>query len=216
MTNSAVEATCESKRPSLLQNFKGTVATPLDKDTYHIERWATNGIRPAAFVVYPKDATDISLAILFARAEKLPLAIAGGRHNTAGASSSEGGLIIDMRYMNSVRVDEETKVGYLQGGTTIHQAQTEFHKYGRATILGHCRTVGVVGLATGGGVGHGMGEYGLACDNIVSATMVLANEDIVEVNETQNSDLLWGIKGGETMLGLEWTSSIAEFAPNTC
>lgn len=36
----------------------------------------------------------------------------------------------------------------------------------------------------------------MACDNIVSATMVLASGEIVKVSESENSDLLWGIKGG--------------------
>lgn len=45
-----------------------------------------------------------------------------------------------------------------------------------------------------------MGEYGLACANIVSATMVLASGEIVYVDEEENADLLWGIKGGERIV----------------
>ncbi|KAG8860922.1 hypothetical protein FRB96_003657 [Tulasnella sp. 330] len=192
----------ERKRPMLLEHFKGTVSTPADTDTYRIDRWASQETLKAAYVVYPVDAADISLAIKFARTQTMSLAIRGGGHNSSGASSSEGGLVIDMRKMNSVRVDKEAMVGYIQGGTTVSQAQTELLTHGLATPLGHGGTVGVIGLAIGGGLGGSMGEHGLACDNIVSATMVLASGEIVHVSENENSDLLWGIKGGGSNFGV--------------
>lgn len=63
-----------------------------------------------------------------------------------------------------------------------------------------CGSVGVVGHSIGGGVGYSTGQYGLACDSIVSATMVLANGDIVHVDNNERDDLLWGIKGGKQSL----------------
>ncbi|KAG9014387.1 hypothetical protein FRB94_012793 [Tulasnella sp. JGI-2019a] len=203
MSNSAPANTeSESNKPALLQNFKGVVATPSDEKTYNIERWAPLAARRAAYVVYPASSGDISTAILLARSQNLPIAISGGRHDCSGASSVEGGVVIDMRNMNAVRVDKENMVGYIQGGTTIHHAVQELFKYGLTTALGVGATVGVAGLAVGGGLGIRMGEHGLACDNIISATMVLANGGIVNVNEKENSDLLWGIKGGGSNFGV--------------
>ncbi|KAG8992608.1 hypothetical protein FRB93_002340 [Tulasnella sp. JGI-2019a] len=192
----------DSKRPFLLQNFKGIISRPSDVDTYSIKRWAPNAIKKAAYVVYPTDAADISEALLFVQEERLPIAISGGRHDIGGASSTEGGVVIDMRNMNAVRVDKENKIGYIQGGTSIHHAVGELFKHGMATVTGHCGSTGVVGLSCGGGIGFKMGEYGLACDNIVSAKVVLANGIIVNANEQENSDLLWGIKGGGSNFGV--------------
>ncbi|KAG8885727.1 hypothetical protein FRB98_001680 [Tulasnella sp. 332] len=202
MSPSAIDNTLEGKRPPLLQDFKGVVATPSDRHNYKIKRWADNAVRQAACVVFPVNTEDISLAIRFARAEGLSLAISGGRHNCSGSSSSEGGLVIDMRKMSVVRVDTERKVGYIQGGTTTHHAVIELFKHGVAIPVGFCGSVGVIGLAAGGGVGFSTGLHGLACDNIVSATMVLANGDIVHVNESEKEDLLWGIKGGGSNFGV--------------
>ncbi|KAG8980203.1 hypothetical protein FRB93_009338 [Tulasnella sp. JGI-2019a] len=201
-STSAIVQTLKGKRPLLLQRFKGIVATPSDGDTYKVERWATNAIQQAAYVVFPTDAEDISIAILFARQERLPLAISGGRHNAAGSSSSKGGLVIDMRYMYSVRVDMERKIGYIQGGTTSRHALSELNRYRLATTVGLCGAVGVIGVATGGGIGFSTGQYGLACDNIVSATVVVASGEIIQVDESTNSDLLWGIKGGGSNFGV--------------
>ncbi|KAG9018381.1 hypothetical protein FRB93_000084 [Tulasnella sp. JGI-2019a] len=133
MSDSVPKATDNDFRgSSLLQHFKGIVATPSDGDTYSIERWANQAVKKAACVVYPTDAEDISAAIRFARAQNLPIAIAGGRHDMGGASSTDGGVVIDMRNMNAVRVDEDNKIGYIQGGTIIRHAIQELYKYGES------------------------------------------------------------------------------------
>lgn len=46
------------------QEFKGILSTPFDSEHYTIKRWASNAERNAAYVVFPTDAQDISLAIL--------------------------------------------------------------------------------------------------------------------------------------------------------
>lgn len=60
-----------------------------------------------------------------------------------------------------------------------------------------------------------MGQYGLACDNIVSATMVLASGEVVTVDDKHHPDLLWGIKGGSFIFIRSWqelTLNNANFA----
>ncbi|KAG8875279.1 hypothetical protein FRB97_005256 [Tulasnella sp. 331] len=193
--------TSQSVEHVLDERFKGIVSRPSDA-AYDTKRWAFNVAKQAAYVVYPKDVEDISAAIIFAREEKLPLAITGGGHNVSGASSAEGGVVIDMREMNAIRVDKEDKIGYIQGGATNALAIKELFKHGMATTLGLCGAVGCIGLAIGGGMGFKMGKYGLACDNIVSATMVLANGDVVFVDAEHHPDLLWGIKGGGSNFGV--------------
>ncbi|KAG8864113.1 hypothetical protein FRB96_006987 [Tulasnella sp. 330] len=206
------------KDVSLLHKFKGIVSTPSDVDTYENKRWAANVMKTAAYIVYPTDVADISVAILFAREEKLPIAISGAGHNVGGASSTEGGVVIDMRKMNAVRVDKENKIGYIQGGTTLAQAAKELFKHGMTTTLGHAGSVSVAGLVTGGGLSFKVGEYGLACDNIVSATMVLANGEIVTVDDEHHPDLLWGIKGGGSNFGVvaELGMKLHEARPDVC
>ncbi|KAG8895853.1 hypothetical protein FRB99_000314 [Tulasnella sp. 403] len=63
-------------------------------------------------------------------------------------------------------------------------------------------SVGVIGYAIGGGMSLLVGEHGMAVDNIVSATVVLANGDVVQANENENLDLFWGIRGGGSNFGV--------------
>jgi FAD/FMN-containing dehydrogenase len=47
-----------------------------------------------------------------------------------------------------------------------------------------------------------MGYFGLVLDGLVSARMVTADGRVVEVSETNNSDLFWGIRGAGANFGI--------------
>ncbi len=126
-------------------SFTGDLVTPGD-DGYEkaITRWAKNAARKAAIVAFVKDAKDVSRAVAYARQAKLPIAIKGGGHNPSGASSSEGGLVIDLsRYLGGVRVDAEKKLGYVGGGAIWETVDKAAIEHGLATVGG---TVNHVGL----------------------------------------------------------------------
>lgn len=64
-------------------------------------------------------------------------------------------------------------------------------------MCAQCGAVGIGGFVTGGGAGFSTGKWGYGSDNLISATVVLANGDIVEASDTENPDLFWGIRGGK-------------------
>lgn len=122
-----------------LANLKGDVVTPKDGDAYEeaISRWAKNAKRRAQLVVFPKDPGDVSIALRYAVEKGIAIAVKGGGHNAAGASSAEGGMVIDLsRYLNEVRVDGDKKLGYVGGGAVWKTVDTEAIKYGLATVGG--------------------------------------------------------------------------------
>ena len=60
----------------------------------------------------------------------MEVAISGGGHSASGASSSEGGLVIDLKQMRKARVDTSTNRVVAQGGCLwidVEQALAE-HK----------------------------------------------------------------------------------------
>jgi FAD/FMN-containing dehydrogenase len=127
--------------------FKGDIVTPSDPDyAAAIARWAPNASRKAKIIAFVKDAEDVSLAVKFVGANKLPLAIKGGGHNSAGASSSEGGLVIDLsRHVNGVKVDAENKLAYVGGGALWSDFDQATIKYGLAGVGGTVNHTGVGG-----------------------------------------------------------------------
>lgn len=118
--------------------FKGDIVTPSDADYEKaIARWAINACRKAKVVAFVKDAEDVSLAIKYAKAHKLPIAIRGGGHSTSGASSIESGLVVDLsRYLNSVKVDAEKRLGYCGGGALWETVDKTAIEHGLATVAG--------------------------------------------------------------------------------
>lgn len=127
-----------SQLESLYQAFKGDIVTPSSADYKNaISRWAINAQRNAKVVAFVKDSDDVALAINYAKANKLPIAIRGGGHSAAGASSSENGLVIDLsRYINYAKVDAAKKLVYVGGGAIWETVDKAAIEHGLATVGG--------------------------------------------------------------------------------
>lgn len=127
-----------AKLDILRKSFKGDIVTSSDVDyPQAIARWALNAQRNAKVVAFVMDEEDVSLAIKFAKEENLPIAVRGGGHSASGASSSEGGLVIDLsRHIIGIQVNPEKKVAIVGGGAiwaTVDKAAIE---HGLATVAG--------------------------------------------------------------------------------
>jgi len=184
--------------------FKGDLILPSDPDyPTAVARWAVNAERNAKIIACVKDNEDVVLAISYARANQLPIAIRGGGHNPSGASSSQDGLVIDLsKYINTVRVDPKEKLAYVGGGALWATVDKEAIKYGLATVGGTVNHVGVGGLTLGGGYGWLSSAHGLVIDNLVQATVVTANGDILTTSDAENPDLFFGLRGGGCNFGV--------------
>ncbi|TDL29770.1 FAD-binding domain-containing protein [Rickenella mellea] len=184
--------------------FKGDIVTQSDLDyEASISRWAINAARRAKYVAFVKDAEDVSVAVKFASAARLPISIKGGGHNASGASSVEDGLVIDLsRYLNGVEIEPSKKIAKVQGGALWATVDKDAIQHGLATVGGTVNHTGVGGLTLGGGYGWLSGQHGLTIDNLIQATVVVADGSILTANDTQNSDLFWAIRGGGSNFGV--------------
>lgn len=80
----------------------------------------------------------------------------------------------------------------------------------------HCITsVGLGGHVLHGGYGFSSRTYGLALDNMISATVVLANSTIVNASATENSDLFWALRGAGSSYGIVTAFQFQTFAAPT-
>lgn len=110
-----------------------------------IARWAINAERQAKIVAFVKDAEDIVTAIKYAKEQKLQIAIRGGGHSAAGASSVEGGLVIDLsRYLNGAKIDAEKKLAYVGGGALWETVDKNAIEHGLATVAGTVNHVSLI------------------------------------------------------------------------
>ncbi|CAG8933639.1 unnamed protein product [Penicillium salamii] len=180
-----------------------TIYTP-DSENYKqsLIRWSDTGMRHAGVVVQPTQAPEISIALLWAQENDIEVAVKGGGHSISGTSSSDGGLVIDLSRMNGVTVDTTRKSITAQGGATWKEVDEAGAAHGLAAVGGTVNHTGVGGLTLGGGYGWLSGQYGLTIDNLLSATVVLADGRTVTASNSENEDLFWGLRGAGYNFGV--------------
>lgn len=153
-------------------------------------------------MVLPTSAEEISAAVTFARTWSIDLAICGGGHASNGASSSDGGLVVDLSRMRAVTVDPSAMTIKAQGGCLWADVDQAAAEHGLAAVGGTVNHTGVGGLTLGGGYGWLTGQYGLVIDNLLAVQLVLADGSIVTASESENSDLFWAVRGAGQAFGV--------------
>ena len=106
-----------------LQSFRGRTrgATCLPGEPgYDAARTIWNAMidRRPALVVRAAGAADVIATVNLAREHRLMLAVRGGGHNIAGNAVCDGGLLLDLSLMKSVRVDPAARRVRVEPGVT--------------------------------------------------------------------------------------------------
>jgi FAD/FMN-containing dehydrogenase len=186
-----------------LDGFGGALIGDGD-DGYDEARSIFNAMidRRPGLIAQCESVSDVKAALAHAHANGLEVAIRSGGHSVAGASSVDGGMVIDMRRMNSVEVDPEAKTATVGGGATWSDFDRATQEHGLATTGGRVSSTGVAGLTLGGGSGWFEREWGLACDNLLEVELVTADGRVVTANERENSELFWALHGGSGNFGI--------------
>jgi FAD/FMN-containing dehydrogenase len=153
-------------------------------------------------VVHPANFQDIQATLTLISTHHLPLAIRCGGHGYAGYCTCDGGVVLDMSGFRTMNIAADKSSARLGGGMLCGAVEIETAKAGSATVLGQCPSVGVGGFLLGGGVGPLMSKYGLGCDNVLAAEMVLADGRQVKASAHENPDLYWAIRGGGGNFGI--------------
>jgi FAD/FMN-containing dehydrogenase len=182
---------------------KGRVVQRGDAD-YDSARALYNAMidkHPAA-IVYCAEEADVVAAVKYATRRGLRIAVRCGGHNGGGLGSVDDGLVIDLSEMNAVSVDSLAGMARVQGGATLNRVVGATHEHGLTVPVGIIGTTGVGGLTLGGGVGHLTRAFGLTIDNLVAATVVLADGSVVQTDAERDPDLFWALRGGGGNFGI--------------
>ncbi len=188
---------------SLKGELHGSLLLPGDGG-YDTARTVWNAMidRRPAMVVHCAGVNDIKRTVDFARTYGLLTSVKGGGHNIAGSAVCDGGLLIDLSGMRSVRIDPGALVAHVEPGATLGDFDAEAQAFGLATPLGINSTTGVAGLTLGGGFGWFSRKRGMTIDNLLAVDVVTADGRFLRANARENADLFWALRGGGGNYGI--------------
>ncbi|MGO9508425.1 MAG: FAD-binding oxidoreductase [Mycobacterium sp.] len=183
--------------------FTGDVVHP-DSADYDSARQVFNGLvdkRPSV-VLRCRSRADIVVAVRYAVSSGAEIAVRCSGHSVAGHATTDGGILIDLSLMRRVVVDPEHRIAVIEPGATWRDIDQVTASHGLACPGGVVSSTGVGGFTLGGGVGWLSRTYGLTCDNLTAAELVLPSGEVLFVSETQNPEVLWGLRGGGGNFGV--------------
>ncbi|HEX5299465.1 MAG TPA: FAD-binding oxidoreductase [Streptosporangiaceae bacterium] len=180
----------------------GEVLTP-GQDGYEEAAAAVFAVGTPDLIVRPRDASSVAVAVRYAVGAGLPVSVRSGGHSPAGHSTSDGGVVIDLRHLREVRVlDPGTRRVRVGAGATWGAVAATLQRSGLALTSGDTTSVGVGGLTLAGGIGWMVRRYGLAIDAVTGADLVTADGRLVRADAAGHQDLLWALRGGGGNFGV--------------
>lgn len=175
--------------------------TPADK-SYRLLRSTYTAHHSPAEILLPRSPAEVSRALTYAAATSGPVSVRSGGHGLSGASSNDGGVVIDLGRLNEVTVlDRAARLVRVGAGARWAEVAAALALHRLAISSGDHGNVGVGGLATAGGLGWLVRTYGLTVDHVQGATVVLPSGEVVRADRS-SPDLLWAVRGAGSYVGV--------------
>jgi FAD/FMN-containing dehydrogenase len=186
-----------------LSGVKGRVIRPDDAAYDQARAVFYGGIdkRPAA-IIQVADVDDVRRVISTARDEGLELTVRSGGHSVAGHSTSDGGIVLDLRQMSRIEIDATARTAWAETGSTALQVTEATARHNLVVGFGDAGSVGIGGITLGGGVGYLVRKHGLTIDSLLAAEVVTADGRHLRIDAEHHPDLFWAIRGGGGNFGV--------------
>jgi FAD/FMN-containing dehydrogenase len=157
------------------------------------ERW--DGRRPRA-VLIADGVADVQAAVRWAARNGVAIRARSGGHSYAGWSTVTGGLVVDLRRLRGIRLERHHTRAVIGPGAQLGDVYARLAANGATVPAGSCPTVGMGGLALGGGMGLAGRALGLTLDRVTEVQVVLADGRVQRASASRHEDLFWACRGG--------------------
>ncbi|KUJ23468.1 FAD-binding domain-containing protein [Mollisia scopiformis] len=165
----------------------------------------------AGYPVYVVNATTrehVKAGVDFARKYNIRLIVKSSGHDYVGRSSGPNSLSIWVHHMKGMQFHATSfqpqncsfEIGgaavTAAGGTQMLETYAGLDAFNQTVVGGNGRTVALGGYVTGAGHSILSPHYGLASDQVLEMEIVTPKGEILTLNECQNTDLFWAMRGG--------------------
>jgi FAD/FMN-containing dehydrogenase len=147
-------------------------------------------------VARPVDGRDVRDAIRFTVARGVPVRARSGGHSYAGYSTLSDGVVLDLRRLNSIKVDQRNRLATLGAGCQLIDVASALARKGATLPAGSCPSVGIASVTLGGGFGLAGRRFGLTLDSLLAVRMVTADGELRTVDAQTDPELFWALRGG--------------------
>mmetsp|Transcript_39272 Transcript_39272/g.44870 ORF Transcript_39272/g.44870 Transcript_39272/m.44870 type:complete len:757 (+) Transcript_39272:91-2361(+) len=191
-------------------------------DEYNLARrsWLVYSRLPSA-ILFAETTEDVVRGVNCARVNGYKVSPRGRGHDSAGLSSVEGSLVIDMQLnckFDDFVADKTVKGDHILPGSKIvgtikapsgctnavflTAVDKAFKDDGGMNVCGHCPSVGIIGYILNGGYGDTTPYVGTAADLVTEIEMVLYDGTKITASKDENEDIFWASKGGTGGIGI--------------
>ncbi|KAK0457754.1 FAD-binding domain-containing protein [Desarmillaria tabescens] len=157
------------------------------------------------YAILAESVEDVQTGVAFSSTHNLRLAVKASGHDYLGRSTARNSLLISTHKFQNITFTENFTVSERNEGSavtvgsgvplnTLYRAAKE---QGKIIVGGTAATiVAAGGYVQGGGHSALSPLLGLAADNVLEFEIVTANSAYLKVNEKENADLFWALRGG--------------------
>jgi FAD/FMN-containing dehydrogenase len=149
-------------------------------------------LRPRA-IAYCANAADVQRTIRWGSRYGIRVVPRSGGHSYAGYSSGNGVVIADVSRLDHISSSPGTaRVG---AGARLIDVYAALWHAGVTIPGGSCPSVGIAGLALGGGLGYSSRLLGTTADALHRVQIVTADGRLLACDAFHNADLFWACRG---------------------
>lgn len=175
--------------------------------------WNAAKVTSPLLIVRCHTSVMLKLAWSVVLAQQLPICVRSGGRDWNGRAFRDKSVVLDISAMNAIEIDADALEVSIEGGVTTSQLNTFLSDYGLVTVIGNEGSVGMAGFLLGGGYGPLMTRYGLGCDQLIAAEILLPNGDLIFCDEHNQPQLFWAIRGGGGNFGVLVNARLRVHAP---
>ena len=152
--------------------------------------------RAPDYVLPVASAEDVAAAIRWAAEQGCRLTAQGSRHSVFGRAQVDRGVVAEMRGMRAIHDVQSDRV-CVDAGVTWREVLGAAHSRGLAPPgLPDFLDLSVGGTVVVGGVGAGIGQFGVASDSVVDLHVVTGRGEQLVCSPSQYRDLFDAVRAG--------------------